>query len=324
MPARTPTLVDATPEWIAEAAGRLRAGELVAFPTETVYGLGADATDDSAVAKIFAAKDRPSFNPLIVHLADVDQVESYAVQTPVARMLGTRFWPGPLTLVLPRTENCSISPLASAGLNTVALRIPAHPVARALLAEAEIPVVAPSANPSGRLSPTTAAHVAQELGTKVSLILDAGPCPLGLESTVIGFGPDGRPILLRPGGLAVEDIEIEIGPLTVSDDIPDRPTAPGQLESHYAPELPVRLNATEVAADEALLAFGAEVPAGAMACCNLSPDGDLAEAAANLFQYLHELEVSGARAIAVMPIPEHGLGRAINDRLTRASAASTP
>jgi len=314
-------VVPATPEAIAEAARLLQEGALVAFPTETVYGLGADATDDRAVARIFEAKRRPSFNPLIAHLADATQAETFAVFGEMARHLAQRFWPGPLTLVLPRSADCRISMLASAGLDTVALRVPAHPVAQTLLRAVARPLAAPSANPSGRLSPTTAQHVARHLGDKAALVLDGGPCALGLESTVVGFGADGRTVLLRPGALTAEAIEAEIGPLAREDET-DRPRSPGQLQSHYAPALPLRLNATAVAADEALLAFGSEMPEGGHASLNLSPAGDLVEAAANLFRHLHALEASGARAIAVMPVPEQGLGRAINDRLRRAAGGA--
>jgi L-threonylcarbamoyladenylate synthase len=312
---------DATPENIAEAARLIRAGELVAFPTETVYGLGADATSDLAVARIFEAKARPRFNPLIAHLAEADGAEAFAVFSPTARRLARRFWPGPLTLVLPRAVDCRISELASAGLDTVALRVPAHAVARALLARIGRPVVAPSANPSGRISPTTAAHVVAGLGDRIAMVLDGGPCAVGLESTVIGFDAADRPVLLRPGGLAAEAIEAEVGPLATAGDDAGAPRSPGRLASHYAPSLPLRLGATALADDEALLAFGPDVPAGGMACLNLSARGDLVEAAANLFRHLHALEASGARAIATMAVPDEGLGRAINDRLARAAAA---
>jgi L-threonylcarbamoyladenylate synthase len=311
---------EATPSAIAEAARLLRAGELVAFPTETVYGLGADATNDTAVARIFEAKERPSFNPLIAHLAGADEAEALARLSPLARLLAKRFWPGPLTLVLARRDDCPISYLASAGLETVALRVPAHPVAKALLRQAGRPIVAPSANPSGRISPTTAAHVRAGLGDKVALILDGGAAPLGLESTVLGFDADGAPRLLRPGALTLEALQAVVGPIGAMLETDAGPVAPGQLESHYAPELPLRLEATSVAADEALLAFGAETPAGGLARLNLSEGGDLVAAAANLFAHLHALDASGARAIAVMAVPDEGLGRAINDRLRRAGA----
>ena len=314
----------ATPENIAEAARLIRAGELVAFPTETVYGLGADATSDFAVTRIFEAKGRPSFNPLIAHLAEAGEAQAFAIFTATAERLAQRFWPGPLTLVLRRSETCRISELASAGLDTVALRVPAHPVAHALLAAVGRPVVAPSANPSGRISPTVAAHVVDGLGARVAMVLDGGQCEVGLESTVVGFDAAHRPVLLRPGGLPAEAIAAEAGPLTEAGDDAGAPRAPGRLASHYAPSLPLRLDATDVADDEALLAFGPEAPAGGMARLNLSPGGDLVEAAANLFRHLHSLDAlgrkGGARAIAAMAVPDEGLGRAINDRLRRAAA----
>lgn len=304
---------------IAEAAALLRAGALVAFPTETVYGLGGDATNDRAVAEIFAAKGRPSFNPLISHLPDLAAAEAEAVFNPTARALAARFWPGPLTLVLPRRPESRMSLLASAGLPTVALRVPRHPVAEKLLRLVGRPVAAPSANPSGAVSPTTAAHVLEGLGGRVALILDAGPCPVGVESTVLGFDAADRPRLLRPGGVTVEEIEAAVGPLAAGGDA-GRPESPGQLASHYAPRAALRLDAADAEADEALLAFGPAAPTGGRAALNLSPSGDLTEAAANLFAYLRALDATGAPRIAVMPIPEVGLGRAINDRLRRAAA----
>jgi L-threonylcarbamoyladenylate synthase len=322
MTATTAPLLAPTAESIAAAAAALRAGYLVAFPTETVYGLGADATDDRAVAAIFAAKDRPSFNPLIIHLADQAAAEALVEMEARARILATHFWPGPLTLVLPRREGCPVSLLASAGLDTLAVRVPRHPVAARLLKAFGRPIAAPSANPSGRLSPTTAAHVAEGLGDRVAMILDDGPTAIGLESTVIDLsGPDAR--LLRPGGLTAEDIEAVIGPLAGVDGglgAAAAPRSPGLLESHYAPALPLRLEAASVDADEALLAFGPQVPPGARKTLNLSPAGDVTQAAANLFAFLRRLDASGARRIAVMGVPEQGLGRAINDRLRRAAA----
>ena len=310
------TVVAATDAAIAEAARLLRAGALVAFPTETVYGLGADATNDRAVAGIFAAKNRPDFNPLIVHLADADDVARHAAWSGPARRLADAFWPGALTLVLPRLPHCRLSLLVSAGLDTVALRLPAHDVARRLLRATGRPVAGPSANPSGRISPTTARHVAEGLGDKVATILDAGPCPLGLESTVVGFDGD-RPLLLRPGGVTAEEIEAVVGPLG-SPAPADRPNAPGQLASHYAPTAPVRLDARQADAGELLLGFGRDAPADAT--LNLSASDDLREAAANLFAMLRQLDAKRPTGIAVMPIPETGLGRAINDRLRRAAA----
>jgi len=314
--ATQPRVRQADTAGIADAAKLLRSGRLVAFPTETVYGLGADATNGRAVAKIFAAKRRPHFNPLIVHVRDVAQAETYATFNPVARKLAAAFWPGALTLVLPRAGGCRLSELVSAGLDTVALRVPAHPVARRLLAEADIPIAAPSANASGRISPTTAAHVEESLGDQVDLIVDGGQTPLGLESTVIGFA-DGVPVLLRAGAIARNDIERVAGTLTapVSDTI----QSPGQLASHYAPHAAVRLNASSVSPHEALLAFGPDALRGAKVTLNLSSTGNLAEAAANLFAMLHALDATGF-PIAVMPIPEEGLGEAINDRLRRAAA----
>jgi L-threonylcarbamoyladenylate synthase len=306
-----------SPAAIAEAATYLRAGRLVAFPTETVYGLGGNALDDHAVAGIFAAKGRPDFNPLIVHTLDVAAARTLARFDERAERLAQAFWPGPLTLVLARRPDCPISPLASAGLETLALRVPKHAAAQALLRSAGVPLAAPSANPSGRVSPTTAAHVAAGLGEKLALILDGGPCTVGLESTVIGLsGP--KALLLRPGGVTQPAIEAVIGPLAQPDDA--RVQAPGMLASHYAPRLPLRLGAVAVSGREALLAFGPAPLAGAARTLNLSPAGDITEAAAHLFAYLHTLDEPGLAAIAVMPIPEHGLGQAINDRLRRAAA----
>jgi L-threonylcarbamoyladenylate synthase len=303
---------------IAEAAQALRTGALVAFPTETVYGLGADATSAAAVAALYAAKGRPAENPLIMHFASAEAAFAEAAAGPEAERLAAAFWPGPLTLVLPRRPESRVVPAATAGLDSMAVRVPAAPVAQLLLAAAAIPVAAPSANPSGRVSPTTAQHVAEALGDRVALILDGGPCPVGLESTVVGLhGP--RPVLLRPGGIGVDAIEGLIGPL----DRPDAaaaPASPGMLARHYAPATRLRLNAVRAGPGEALLAFGPEVPATVGPVRNLSPDGNLAEAAANLYAMLRELDRLGAPAIAVMPIPATGLGLAINDRLRRAAA----
>lgn len=306
---------------IADAARLLAAGRLVAFPTETVYGLGGDATSDRAVAAIFAAKGRPRFNPLIAHVASLAGAERIARLDARASTVAARFWPGPLTLVLPRRPEGGVSLLATAGLDTVAVRIPDHPVALALLAAFDRPVAGPSANPSGRISPTSAAHVFDGLGDRVAMILDGGECRVGVESTVLDLSSP-RPLLLRPGGLPRAEIERVLGEAlggAVPVD-PDRPTAPGQLASHYAPERPVRLDATSVAGDEALLAFGPDGPAGAAVTLQLSATGDLAEAAANLFAHLRRLDRPDLRAIAVAPIPETGLGEAINDRLRRAAA----
>jgi L-threonylcarbamoyladenylate synthase len=302
---------------VREAARLLRAGKLVAFPTETVYGLGADATNDHAVADIFAAKERPRFNPLIVHVENRERAEEYAHFNAAARKLAAAFWPGALTLVLPRRAGCALSQLVSAGLDTVALRVPAHSIARELLAKSGRPIAAPSANASGRISATTAEHVRKSLGGKVDIILDAGPTALGLESTVIGFDA-GVPVLLRPGAISRGDIENIVGRLKDSAGVSVR--APGQLASHYAPRASVRLNADSVRQDEALLAFGPEIPHGAKVTANLSDKGDVREAAVNLFAHLHALDATGL-PIAVMPIPRDGLGEAINDRLERAAAA---
>ncbi len=301
---------------IADGADALRRGRLVAFPTETVYGLGADAGNDRAVAAIFAAKGRPQFNPLIVHVLGLAEAEILAEFTPLARRLAEAFWPGALTLVLPRRRDARLSLLVSAGLDTVALRAPSNAVARALLKAAGCAIAAPSANRSGSVSPTTAAHVAESLGGRVDVILDGGPAALGIESTVIGFDGD-LPVLLRPGAVTREAIEKIAGPLSHAG---EKIASPGMLASHYAPHAPMRLNARKVSADEALLAFGPAVPQGAKITANLSPSGDLTEAAANLFAMLRELDTRGARRIAVMPIPVHGLGEAINDRLARAAA----
>jgi L-threonylcarbamoyladenylate synthase len=301
---------------ISHAANALRRGGLVAFPTETVYGLGADATNDAAVTAIFAAKERPRFNPLIVHVRDVAHAQSFVKFNRIAHELAAAFWPGPLTLVLPRGKDSAISLLASAGLDTIAVRAPSHPVARKLLAACGLPLAAPSANPSGRISATTAQHVAQELGDRVAMILDGGQTPLGIESTVIGFEGD-MPVLLRSGALPRERIEEVIGPLHAAADESVR--SPGQLKRHYAPRTPLRLGALDIKPGEALLAFGKSPPSGASIVRNLSVSADLNEAAAHLFAMLRELDASGSAGIAVMPIPEHGLGEAINDRLRRAA-----
>lgn len=311
-----------TADSIAEAARLLREGRLVAFPTETVYGLGGDATNERAVAAIFEAKGRPEFNPLISHVLDAAEAQKFVQWNDTAEKLAARFWPGPLTLVLPRCAGSAISLLATAGLDTVAIRAPSHPVAQALIRAAGRPVAAPSANRSGAISPTSAEHVAQSLGERVPLILDGGPCLIGVESTVLDL-TTATPTLLRPGGATREAIEAAIGPVALSDALPSGEAArksPGQLASHYAPARPVRLGATDVGADEGLLAFGPNVPPGAMLTYNLSPSGDLAEAAANLFAQLRALDRPGIGRIAVMAIPQTGLGLAINDRLRRAAA----
>lgn len=299
---------------IARAAALLRAGNLVSFPTETVYGLGADATNGDAVARIFEAKGRPHFNPLIVHLPNLLAVHAIAVLDGDALRLAEAFWPGPLTLVLPLRAESGLSPLVSAGLPTVAVRVPDHPLARRLLAETGRPVAAPSANPSGRISPSTAAHVLAGLDGRIAAVLDGGACPVGLESTIVGFDPDA--VLLRPGGLPAEAIEACLGGPLGRHDPGEAINAPGQLASHYAPNATMRLNATSLRAGERLLGFG---PVDG-ATLNLSVSGDLVEAAGNLFGHLHRLDAEGDAPIAVSPIPDHGLGRAINDRLRRAAA----
>ena len=303
-----------TDRWteIAPAAKALLAGRLVAFPTETVYGLGGDATRDETVASIFAAKGRPRFNPLILHVTNFSEAAKFGNISADLRTLAERFWPGPLTLVAPLRENAKVSPLASAGLDTIALRVPAHPLARELLSAVERPLAAPSANPSGKVSPTTADHVLSGLTGKIAGVLDGGPCPVGLESTIVGF--DGEtPILLRPGGIATEDLAEALGRPLVAHK--GGVNAPGQLSSHYAPDAPVRLNAVTPDEGEAYVGFG-DSPKGQI---NLSPSGDLVEAAANLFAALRDIDLYN-KPIAVAPIPETGLGAAINDRLRRAAA----
>lgn len=316
-----PAIVDAGPTGIARAADALRSGRLVAFPTETVYGLGADATSDRAVAAVFAAKNRPSFNPLIVHSEKAERAAQLGAFSEAAWTLAETLWPGPLTLVLPRLADCPVSLLASAGLDSLAIRVPAHAKARALLAAANCPVVAPSANPSGRISPTTAQHVVEGLDGQVDLILAGGRCEIGIESTVLDL-TGGRPTLLRPGAVTRDVLEGLIGPVDTPVDEPtgsDARRSPGQLRRHYAPSLPVRLNAESARDGEAFLAFGPALGSGA--AFNLSAAGDLNEAAANLFAMLRTLDSSRYAGIAVAPIPELGLGIAINDRLRRAAAA---
>jgi len=308
----------------AEAARVLAAGGLVAFPTETVYGLGADATDGRAVARLYEAKGRPAFNPLIAHVADAQAARALARFDADAARLADAFWPGPLTLVLPKSPACPVAALATAGLDTIAVRVPAHAVARDILAAFAKPVVAPSANRSGHVSPTVAAHVAADLGGRIELIIDGGATPLGIESTIIAC-LDGVPALLRPGGLPRAAVERALG-RKLADPTATRtgtaPRAPGMLAAHYAPRTPLKLQAARVAPGEALLGFGAALPPGAegaVRTLNLSPGGDLIEAAANLFSHLRALDAAGAPAIAVMRIPAEGLGEAINDRLARAA-----
>ena len=302
---------------LEQAAALLRAGELVAFPTETVYGLWGDVTNDESVAAIFAAKGRPRFNPLIVHLSRADEAEKIAQIDSRAALLMQRFWPGPLSLVLRRAPQCKVSLLASAGLDTLALRVPSHPLAIELLRSVGRPIAAPSANRSGRISPTTADHVLSELGGRIAAVLDGGPCRVGIESTVIDLTGK-TPLVLRQGGVAAEEVEALLGPLAAPAG-GEAPRAPGMLASHYAPNLPLRLDATSVEAGEALLAFGPDSPSGAKETLYLSKSRDVREAAANLFAMLRAVDRADFTAIAVMPIPEQGLGRAINDRLRRAA-----
>jgi L-threonylcarbamoyladenylate synthase len=308
--------VDATanidPEKIGEAAAALKAGGLVILPTETVYGLAADAADARAVAKVYEAKGRPAFNPLIAHVADVATARRIATFDDRAERLAARFWPGPLTLVLPVADEAAVCDLARAGLDTVAVRAPAHPIASALLAAFGGPLVAPSANRSGRPSPTTLPDALEETGPAAAVALDGGPCAIGLESTVVALLD--TPRLLRPGAVTRAEVEAVIGPLSEAE--ADARRSPGRLARHYAPNLPLRLNAEEPRADEVWLGFGTRGGFG----FNLSPDGDLTEAAANLFAYLRAADrADGASGIAVAPIPDFGLGEAINDRLRRAA-----
>jgi L-threonylcarbamoyladenylate synthase len=297
---------------IAAAAAEIKAGRLVAFPTETVYGLGADATSGVGVARVYEAKARPQFNPLITHVASADEAFKLGDFSQDAKALAHRFWPGPLTIVVPRAASCPVAMLASAGLSSIALRVPAHEVALELIRASGVPLVAPSANPSGRISPTRAEHVRGYFPQLT--VLDGGACAVGVESTVVSF-LDGTARLLRPGGLSREALGIALG-----ESNSEILHAPGGLLSHYAPNAAVRLNATHVEPGEALLAFGPHVPAHSGPMRNLSPSGDLAEAAACLFENLHALDAEKVARIAVMPIPLHGLGEAIHDRLTRAAA----
>lgn len=306
-------MVDVT---ISEAVERLQRGDVVAIPTETVYGLAADATDAAAVARIFAAKGRPDFNPLISHIADPAQLEPLVRLDDRARRLIAAFWPGALTLVLPRLDDCPVAPAVSAGLPSLAIRMPAHPLARELLARVGRPLAAPSANKSGHVSPTIAQHVRDSLGPEIA-VLDGGPCMVGLESTVVGLtGPQAT--LLRPGGIAAEAIGKVLGE-TLAQPTDQKLQSPGMLLKHYAPRLPVRLNAAAPQGREGLLSFGKPLP-GFATVFPLSETGDLAQAAARLYAGLHALDhVEGITGIAVMPIPQQGLGLAINDRLTRAA-----
>lgn len=299
---------------IAAAAGLLRAGRLVAFATETVYGLGAIADDAGAVARIYAAKGRPSFNPLIAHVPDVEAAQREGSFDRAARALADAFWPGPLTLVAPLAATASVCDLARAGLNTIALRVPAHPAARALLERAGRPVAAPSANRSGGVSPTTADHVLAELDGRIDAVLDSGPANVGVESTIVGC-LGGEPVLLRPGGIATAEVSRVVGRLGKPET--GAVSAPGMLSSHYAPRAGLRLGAIALEEGEAGLDFGGRLGGGAL---DLSSAGDPTEAAANLYAYLRRLDAGGPRGIAVAPVPAHGLGEAINDRLRRAAA----
>lgn len=314
----------ATSQSIAEAADVLKSGGLVGMPTETVYGLAANALDGEAVAKIFTAKGRPSFNPLIIHVPDLASAGDYVEVSEQAEACAHAFWPGPLTLILPRKSNCPISELASAGLETLAIRVPSHEVAQELLKTCKLPLAAPSANASGGLSPTTPAHVHDSLGDKVDMILAAGACAVGLESTVLDLSGDG-PAILRPGGVTAEQIADVLGvEVAVDGGDAEKPKSPGMLLKHYSPNTPVRLNAVDVKEGEALLAFGSvkfmvagDFPDDMQR--NLSEGQDLHEAASNLFAMLKELDGCGAKQIAVMAIPMNGIGAAINDRLSRAA-----
>lgn len=329
--ARTTQMLPASPAAVARAARCLAGGGLVAFPTETVYGLGADASNPQAVALLYVAKGRPAFNPLIAHVPDLEAAQRLGHFDASALRLAARLWPGPLTLVVPRKADSPVADLATAGLDTIALRVPAHPVAQELLTACGRPVVAPSANRSGHVSPTTAAHVLADLDGRIDLVVDGGSCPVGLESTIVAC-IGGAPRLLRPGGVPSEAVEQVLGaplavpPNPVEDETAPAPPAPGMLASHYAPRAGLRLDARAVRPGEALLAFGSRLPDGAeaaQAVRNLSDQGDLVEAAANLFAHLRALDAGGAPTIAVMPIPEEGLGVAINDRLRRAAAPRT-
>ncbi len=307
-----------TEKSIRQASSLLNKGELIAFPTETVYGLGADARSDQAVAKIFEAKSRPQFNPLIVHGQNKETLSQFVLFTPLADKLAKAFWPGSLTLVLKRKPESLISLLVSAGLDSIAVRVPDHPLAQNLLTQSGCPIAAPSANRSGEISPTAATHVFSSLEGRISAVLDGGACRVGIESTVVDLSTD-KPTLLRPGGVEAEEIEKVIGPLARPAADPTAPKSPGMLARHYAPNRPVRLNRTEFIEGDGILGFGHQAP---KECLNLSPKGDLVEAAANLFAMLRQLDTSGVQQIAVMPIPMAGLGEAINDRLKRAATVA--
>ncbi|QHM90871.1 L-threonylcarbamoyladenylate synthase [Acetobacter pasteurianus] len=318
-------LLDASSSGLQTAARILREGGLVAFGTETVYGLGGDATQPKTVARIFEAKNRPRFNPLISHFADAQGAFSQVDANPLAHKLADTFWPGPLTLILPRAPHSTVSDLAADGLPTLAVRVPKGETVQALLKLVQRPIAAPSANRSGRISPSDAAHVLEELDGRIDAVLDSGPCQVGVESTVLDISNPERPTLLRPGGITLEALQAVCGTIFMPEtEVDAAPASPGRLLSHYAPHLPVRLNATDVAPDEALLAFGNTQPSGAAVSWNLSESGNLEEAAARLFTGLRTLDKQGQshhlRGIAVQPIPQHGLGLAIQDRLNRAAA----
>jgi len=293
----------------------IQAGDIVAFSTETVYGLGADATNNQAVAKIFKTKGRPRFNPLIIHVLNENDAKNLVSWNTAANKLARAFWPGPLTLVLPRLPGCKVSLLASAGLDTLAIRVPSHNLARKLLSSTDCPIAAPSANKFGRMSPTTAFHVDEEFGPELTLILDGGPCTLGLESTVVDLTTK-RPVLLRPGSITNEEIGTVIGPIATATQH-SKIKSPGMLDRHYAPKASLRLNVNAPVDGEVLVGFGPLAPDGAV---NLSPAGDLLEAATNFFSTLRELDSAGNKKLAIMPIPTSGLGFAINDRLKRAAS----
>ena len=321
----TTRLIRADAAAVADAAQCLASGGLVAFPTETVYGLGADATNGNAIARLYEAKGRPAFNPLIAHVFDVAAARRLAVFGAAGERLAAAFWPGPLTLVLRRSAACAVTEFATAGLDSIAVRVPSHEVARGILGKLGRPVVAPSANRSGHVSPTTAEHVLADLDGRIDLIVDDGATPVGLESTIVACLD--RPLLLRPGGVPREDIErvleIRLDEVPAGAIDPEAPIAPGMLASHYAPRAKLRLDADRVERGEALLAFGPNLPPGAEHAAmvlNLSPRGNLAEAATNLFSDLRTLDAADVSSIAVMPVPNDGLGEAINDRLTRAAA----
>ncbi len=312
-------VLKADPTAVEPAVRCLCQGGLVAFPTETVYGLGADARNGEAVTRLYAAKGRPSFNPLIAHVANAEAARRLGLFDTAAERLAAAFWPGPLTLVLPKLANCPVADLALAGLDSVAVRVPAHPLAHALLDAFDGPVVAPSANRSGHVSPTSAAHVLADLRGRIDMVLDGGPCTVGVELTIVACL--GKPALLRPGGVARELIERVLGhALALPAAAQAAPLAPGMLDSHYAPKAQLRLDVQAPRAGEAFLAFGPDAPAASGMSLNLSPRGDLIEAAARLFSHLRALDASGAASIAVMKVPHEGLGEAINDRLKRAAA----